>query len=121
MSDLTQSEIDHMLGQINSGDALSVDDAMGLMKDASNALVKAKKLAIDVMRMSKRVDCTLAYGTSDDIKNARRTLHYVAHKLWLHNHGFSDRYDYRQWLKRNIRWEPTLARWVYDKEWRTKK
>jgi hypothetical protein len=104
---LTQDQIDILLKGITSGEA-EVDESV-LMHD-STALAKLRK---DVDSAKNRYIFRLeGGGRIGEIAYARRYLKQAAHRFWLKSHGFYDRNDFKQWLKRNIVWDPSQGMWV---------
>jgi hypothetical protein len=107
---LTQEQIDILLKGVISGEA-EVDQA-ALVQDS----VALSNLRKDVDSARDRYIFRLECGGSlGEIAYARRYLKQAAHRCWLKSHRFSDREDFREWLRKNIVWEPCQQRWVKKK------
>jgi len=106
---LSQTEIDQLLQTIQPGN----DFDLAADKDRHALAATKKKVSRDVHYMGLRLDFAITNGSALDVNNAKAARHLAAHKLWRLNRGFMTDSDYKTWLKRNVKWDATLLRYVY--------
>lgn len=92
---MTQEEIDRLMESHFSGE----EEEIHISHLAENSLLKMQKYR-SVLSAIKRYNFALREGSHEDARDARRYLHHAAHSLWLINHGFLSRDDFKQYLER---------------------
>lgn len=95
MEKLTQEEIDRLMESHFSGE----EEEIQIKHLAENSLLKMQKYR-SVLSAIKRYNFALREGSHEYARDARRYLHHAAHSLWLVNHGFYSRDEFKQYLER---------------------
>lgn len=95
MEQMTQDEIDKLIEA-----ALADNAEEDKIEQVPKTWLKRKSKWKSVVTALRRYEFVLQNGSFEDIREARRYLHHAAHSLWLVNHGFDLREDFKRWWKR---------------------
>jgi hypothetical protein len=94
MEKMTQEEIDKLMALLLSGDT---ETKSTRSKDEEESM---KRKYRSLLAAYGRYEFALTNKSFEEAREAWQYVHYEAHTLWLANHGFKSRDEFKQYVKR---------------------